>query len=328
VSPFIFLLGAWLVNSVWPLIGQDGVRLFSVPLFCFAGTAVGALALSPWLLRGGRWRRALDPGLARPLLVMAICNSAASLIYLKALLYTSPANASVMAQSEVLYSALLSAWLLKERIGSGQALASLLVLAGTGLIMAQDLGSPRWKGDLMILLTPWIYQVSHVCAKRLPRDLDPILLSGTRLGYGLLVLAPLAVWSLAHGGNWTWSREGCRLLLAQGIVMNALSLVCWYGAILRMDLAKATAFLLSYPALTMLFSWAWGRERISGPQLAGLAVTMAGAGWLTRITLAAGDQRSALTAPATSGWTKSSAVSVTSTPVVAQPTAFWTRLFT
>ena len=37
--------------------------------------------------------------------------------------------------------------------------------------------------------------------------------------------------------------------------MNALALLLWYAAILRMDLAKATAFLLSYPALTMLLSW-------------------------------------------------------------------------
>ena len=53
------------------------------------------------------------------------------------------------------------------------------------------------------------------------------------------------------------------------------------------DLAKATAFLLSYPALTMLASWLLGRESIHALQVAGLIVTLAGAGWLSRITLRA-----------------------------------------
>jgi len=64
-------------------------------------------------------------------------------------------------------------------------------------------------------------------------------------------------------------------------------LYLWYQAVLRLDLAKTTAFLLSYPALTMLFSWALGRETISVLQVAGLAVTLCGAWWLRRITLAA-----------------------------------------
>ncbi|MDD5657425.1 MAG: DMT family transporter, partial [Elusimicrobia bacterium] len=207
---------------------------------------------------------------------------------LQALRYTTPANAAVMAQVEILYSAALSAVLLRERIGRGQLAASLLVIAGTGLIMAHDLGSLRWKGDLMILLTPWMYQVSHVLAKRLPRDVDPALVSGTRNLFGFLLLTPISAWALLHGGRWSWSTDALCLLATQGVFMNALALLFWYGAILRMDLAKATAFLLSYPALTMLFSCGLGRERIGGAQLAGLGVTLAGAFWLSRLAARGG----------------------------------------
>ena len=82
------------------------------------------------------------------------------------------------------------------------------------------------------------------------------------------------------------------------MLLNALALVFWYSAILRMDLAKATAFLLSYPALTMLFSCALGRERVCALQVAGLAITLAGAYWLSRITLRAQSERAPAPEPA------------------------------
>jgi drug/metabolite transporter (DMT)-like permease len=285
VPPFAALLSCWLLNAFWPIIGQSGLSRYSTPLFFHAGMLLGLLCMLPWLAAGGRWRRALSLPVALPLLVMGTLSCSASLIYLQALRYTTPANAAVMAQVEVLYSALLSAWLLREAIGSAQIWASLLVVAGTGLIMAHDLGSLRWKGDLMILLTPWMYQVSHVFAKRLPKDLDPILISGTRNFFGLFILAPFSAWALLHGGRWSWSPDALAVVAVQGVFMNALALLTWYAAILRMDLAKATAFLLSYPALTMLFSWALGREQVHPVQVAGLAVTLAGAYWLSRITM-------------------------------------------
>ena len=293
MPPFAALLGCWLLNAFWPIIGQGGLRHYSTPLFFHAGMLLGLAATLPWLLAGGRWRRAASPSVGLPLLAMGVLSCSASLVYLQALRYTTPANAAVMAQVEILYSAALSSWLLKEGIGARQMAASLLVVAGTGLIMAHDLGSVRWKGDLMILLTPWMYQVSHVIAKRLPKDLEPVLISGTRNFFGLFILAPFSAWALLHGGRWSWSADALGILALQGLLMNALALLLWYGAILRMDLAKATAFLLSYPALTMLFSWVMGRERIYPVQVAGLAVTLVGAFWLSRISLAAQERRRA-----------------------------------
>ena len=100
-------------------------------------------------------------------------------------------------------------------------------------------------------------------------------------------MAPFCAWSVARGGAWTWSGEGLRLLFIQGLFMSCLNFVLWYMAILKMDLAKATAVLLSYPALTLVFSWALGKETIAPIQIAGLAVTMTGAYWITTLLLKA-----------------------------------------
>jgi drug/metabolite transporter (DMT)-like permease len=285
VPPFATLVACWLINAFWPLVGQDGLRYFSTPVFFHLGLIIALAVLSPWVVRGGGWRPLLAWRTGSTLLLIGALSCTASLIYLEALRYTTAANAAVMAQIEVLYSAGLAAWLLRERIGPRQAAASLLVVAGTALIMGHDLGSLRWKGDLMILATPWMYQLSHVFIKRLPEDLSPVQLVGGRMFYGIIFLLPFTLWHLTGEPRWSWSRPALGILALQGVCMTALGMLSWYATIRRMDLAKATAFLLSYPALTMLFSWTLGRESISGVQVLGLAVTLGGAYWLSRLAL-------------------------------------------
>jgi drug/metabolite transporter (DMT)-like permease len=219
---------------------------------------------------------------------MGLLSGLATAIYITALNYTTPVNAVILAQIEVFYSVLLSARFLGERPTLKQSLASLLVVAGTALIVLHDLRSPRWRGDLMILATPWMYQVSHVFSKKLPPDLDAMTLSGGRVFYGLITMLPLAAWSLWRGASWSWETPALGLLLAQGLLMSSLNFVLWYVAIRGMELAKATTMLLSYPALTLVFSWGLGREQIRAVQIAGLACTFAGALWTARLSLARG----------------------------------------
>jgi drug/metabolite transporter (DMT)-like permease len=77
------------------------------------------------------------------------------------------------------------------------------------------------------------------------------------------------------------------MLLLQGALLSSLNFILWYAAIRRLPLSRATTILLSYPALTLLFSWLLGREAIQAVQLAGLACTFAGALWTARLTVAA-----------------------------------------
>ena len=284
MTPLAALIIAWAVTALWPLLGAAGMRHYSGGLFASAGLVVGLAAMSPWLLAEGRWRKILSRRNAPSLAAMGLSSGAATIIYISALAHTTPANAAIVAQVEVLYSAALSAWLLGERPTLQQTLAALLIMSGTGLVVLTDLSSPRWKGDLMILATPWLYQLSHIAAKRLPRDLDALTLSGGRVFYGILTMAPFCLWSLSHGGRWSWSPEALRLLLAQGLLMSSLNFVLWYMAIRRMELSKATTFMLSYPALTLIFSWALGHEAIHGVQITGLACSFAGAAWTASLT--------------------------------------------
>lgn len=298
LSPLAALLIDWVVTALWPLIGALGMRHYNGLLFSAAGLLVGLAVLAPVLAAGGRWRRIFAPDVAPSLAAMGFFSGLATAIYISALAYTTPANAAIMAQVEVLYSALLCAWLLGERPTLKQAAATLLVLIGTGLIMFRDLSSPRWRGDLMILATPWMYQVSHIFSKRLPKDLDAWTLSGGRVLFGLLTMAPLCAWAVARGARWSWEPAALGVLALQGVFMSSTNFVLWYLAIRRMDLTQATSIMLSYPALTLLFSWAVGHERAHGLQIAGMLVTMAGATWTSRLVVEAQRERVEGAAPA------------------------------
>jgi drug/metabolite transporter (DMT)-like permease len=287
MPPLPALLLDWVITALWPLVAKSGTRLYSGVLFAMGGLVIGTTLISPWLFAQGRLKRIFSRRMAPSLFMMGTFSGIASVIYISATAYTTPANAAIMAQIEVIYSALLCAYFLREKITGQQIAASALVMGGAAIIMSKDLTSVRWKGDLMILATPWMFQVSHIFSKRLPKDLDPVTATAGRLIFGVAAMTPFAVWAWARGGAWTWSAEGVRLLIIQGIFMSCLNFVLWYMAILRMDLAKATAILLSYPALTLVFSWALGAEPISGVQVAGLVVTMSGAYWMTMLLLKA-----------------------------------------
>ena len=286
--PLAALVVDWILNALWPLIAASGLRYYSGISFMWAGLVIGLVVLSPWLFARGRWRRILDRDIAPSLLVTGFFSGLATAIYIVALHYTTPVNAVIIAQIEVLYSALISAHFLHERLTFKQSLASILVVGGTALIVLHDLRTPRWRGDLMILATPWMYQLSHVFSKRLPADLDAMTLTGGRVFYGLLATIPLFAWALLRGGAWSWEPAALRILVVQGVLMSSLNFFLWYVAIRGMPLSKATTMLLSYPALTLVFSWGLGREPIRAVQIAGLACTFAGALWTARLSLAQG----------------------------------------
>ena len=284
MTPLAALIVDWAITALWPLIGAFGMRYYSGALFTTGGLVIGLAVMSPWLLARGRWRRLFSRDTAPSLAMMGLCSGGATVIFISALAHTTPANAAIVAQVEVLYSAALTAWLLGERPSLKLGLAASLVMGGTALVMLHDLSSPRWKGDLMILCTPWLYQVSHIFAKRLPRDLDALTLSGGRVVYGILAMAPVCLWTLSHGARWSWAPGALGILATQGLLMSSLNFVLWYMAIRHMELSKATTFMLSYPALTLLFSWGLGREPIQAVQLAGLACSFSGAAWTARLT--------------------------------------------
>ncbi|MDD5304188.1 MAG: hypothetical protein PHS14_13900, partial [Elusimicrobia bacterium] len=77
MTPIAALVLDWAITALWPLIGAFGMRHYSGALFATAGLVIGLIAMSPWLLAGGRWRRVLSRRVAPSLALMGLCSGAA-----------------------------------------------------------------------------------------------------------------------------------------------------------------------------------------------------------------------------------------------------------
>jgi drug/metabolite transporter (DMT)-like permease len=280
-------LGAiWLtvcINSFMPVLGFLAAGRISPPLFALAGSALGFACFLPWIIKNKMFPVYFRRDLWPRLLAVGFFGSALPIAALVlALRYTTPANAAILGQVEAVYTVILSRLFLREKISLSQLFGTSLVLAGTLLIAFKERFTMRWTGDLIVLVVPLMYQISHLFSKRLPKDLSHVFVASARTLFATLGILPVfALGFFMPVASFEPSLELLGIVLAWGLVLTALNNVLWYKAILNMDLSKATAIVLSYPVLTALISHSLGIEKIQAYQLIGLGLALAGAYWVT-----------------------------------------------
>ena len=280
-------LGAiWLnvcINSFIPIFGYLAAGRISPVLFAFLGSALGFASFIPWIIRNGALKEYFSPGLVFSLLGIGFFGSALPIIGLiSALKYTTPANAAIIGQIEAIYSIILSGIFLREKICARQLAGTALVLAGTMLIVLKERFTFRWTGDLIVMAVPLSYQISHLISKKLPGGISHVFVASARTLFASLSILPLFAAGFFTPVFHIQPDLGTFAIVAVwGVILTALNNVLWYKAILNMDLSKATAIVLSYPVLTALLSAAFGMEKIQVYQMAGLALALAGAYWVT-----------------------------------------------
>jgi drug/metabolite transporter (DMT)-like permease len=283
MSPLVSLWSGWILFAIYPLVGAVAAGIISPLLLTWLGAGVGILFFIPYLIRTKIFRQFFDRRLVLPLLIMGFIGSILpTLLFLGALQYTTPANMAILAQIEVVYSIIIARILLKEKISLSQLGGTALVVFGTILILMKERYSPRLIGDLMVLAAPIMFQISHVVAKKLPKQLTPSFIGSARAFYAFFSAIPVVLLTLVFGGF--FFKPGLKtvfVILIWGIGLNGLSLLLWYKAVRYMDLAKATAIILSYPVMTFILSAVLGFEKVHTYQFIGLICSMAGAYWVT-----------------------------------------------
>lgn len=283
IPPLAALWLSVLINSLFPIFGYLAAERIAPVLYVFAGSAIGFLCFVPWIARNRVFPMYFRPGLWPRLFAVGFFGTALPIALLvTALKYTTPANAAILCQIEVVYALLLSRIFLKEKISASQAAGTFLVLAGTLLIALKERFTVRWTGDLIVLAVPLFYQVSHLFSKKLPKGLSPAFVGSARALFAALGILPLLLPAMSGQAElFTPSLGLLGIVLAFGVVLIAVNNVLWYRALFSMDLSKATAIVLSYPVFTSVISHSLGMESLHAYQLAGLVMALAGAYWVT-----------------------------------------------
>ncbi len=284
MTPLLAAWVCWAIVGLSPIAGKYAVGVISPAVLVCLGTVIGVLYFTPWITRNRKWGELLSPKTCWKFLFIGTFGTALPFtISLIALHYTTPGNAAILQQSELLYSLLFAGLFLKEFPSRQQLLGSALIVAGVLIILVKEQYTPRWTGDLLIVGSTWMLQAGSTVAKKLPQHLDYRVIGMAR---NLFALPALAVILAAM---WVWGepfvlKPNARMFAVlgyTGLFKYGLAMVVWYKAIRALDLSKVTAIYLSYPVLSLVISALLGLESVSTHQFAGLALTLAGAYWVS-----------------------------------------------
>jgi drug/metabolite transporter (DMT)-like permease len=174
--------------------------------------------------------------------------------------------------------------LLKERVNSRQIIATLFIILGTLLVVYQGTSTWTW-GDILVLLTPICYQISHFFSKRLlnKTDLNPLFIATGRTLYGGIFLFLLSQLAGIHEIAILAKHNMLSLFIFYGIVVYALSYLTFYEAIKRINLSKASAIISVYPAVSILLAWFILKEVPDWYQLTGFFIILLGIFYLSQV---------------------------------------------
>ena len=283
-SPLASAWVCWAIVGLSPVAGKYAVGVISPALLVFLGTLTGVLYFTPWITKNKKWGELLAPETRLKFLFIGTFGTALPFtISLIALHYTTAGNAAILQQSELFYSLLFAAVFLKEFPSKAQLAGSALIVAGVLIILIKEQYTPRWTGDLLIVGSTWMLQAGSTVAKKLPKNLDHRVISMARNLFALPALVVIlgVMWLLKENFTLVPNAQMFSVLAYTGIFNYGLAMVVWYKAIRALDLSKVTAIYLSYPVLSLLISAVLGLEIPTVYQLIGLAVTFAGAYWVS-----------------------------------------------
>jgi len=187
---------------------------------------------------------------------------------------TSGINASLLLQSEPLYSALIGYFILKESVGKRQLFAMILIIFGMSVILYNGTLAINY-GDILILLAPLGWQISHTLVKKVIKKIGTYVIVTGRFLYAFPVFLVL---STAFGANQfevLIQPFYLSLILFIG-VSEALGYILWVEAIRRINLSKATTLVSPYPILSVIFAWLILSELPSIYQVTGLISVIIG----------------------------------------------------
>ena len=280
IAPVFAIWIAWFATAANLVISKAAVPYVTSALFILLACAVASVCFLPYIRQTGGWKILLDKKVWPQCLAMGTFGTALPMtIFMIALNYTTPVNGAILNQFEIIYSLILSAILLKERPTVRQIGGSLLILLGVGLLLWQAGTTVQLKGDLMIIGCLWMFQLSHICAKKLPAQMPPQLIAAARALFAMPALLVLVIYLALFQGPLVFESNATlwSMLVLCAVVNYFLGNTFWYQAIRHMDLSKATAIILSYPVMTFVLAVLLGQDKITAVKVLGMILAIGGA---------------------------------------------------
>jgi drug/metabolite transporter (DMT)-like permease len=256
VGPAAIVAGRWLVT---------------------AGLVVGLLARGQGL---GTFVSALQRDWRRLLMLSLVGVSLLYGLQVAGQARTTAINTGLLANMVPIFTALLAAILLGERLRPAGWAGIFLALAGAWMVSAGGLqlqvSAESALGDAMVLLSALSASLYFVLGKDLLRAYPPLIVTAAAAVLGAATLLPIA---LAEGSwrNLTWSSALAVLVL--GIGPGLLANLWWWETAEWLDASRAAIYVNIIPVITLTLAVLLLNETVGAVQLAGASLVLAGV-WL------------------------------------------------
>jgi drug/metabolite transporter (DMT)-like permease len=189
--------------------------------------------------------------------------------------------ASLLVATAPVFSVLLAAGLLGERVNRGTVAGSVVAIAGAALIAVAGGGPTRpHAGAVVVLGAALVQGVYHVASKPLLARYSGREVACYAMWTGTLLLAPLAPATVRAVASAPATATVCAAYL--GLLPSALGFVVWGYAVARLPLAASTAALYLVPPVALAVAFAWLGETPHPVELLGGLISVAGVALINR----------------------------------------------
>jgi drug/metabolite transporter (DMT)-like permease len=238
-------LGIWAMAATAFLWSSAGlfIKVIDWNPFAIAGTRslISSLVILAYLRRPKfHW--------SLPQVGAALASAATMLLFVSANKTTSAANAILLQYIGPVFTAIIGAWILKERARLEHWVAFLFVAVGMVLLFMDKLGGGRLLGNILAVLSGLVFSFYYIFM-RWQKDGSPLesillahwLTAGIGLGVALFLPRPV----------FTWQAAGAIAML--GIFQVGISAVLFTAAIRRIPAVFANLIAVIEPVFNPLW---------------------------------------------------------------------------
>ena len=264
-------------------VGFSKALVIVFPVFLLAGLrfAIAAVAMAPWLRRPAG-EAVLDPrGRRLVFLESFFGNFLFSIFMLYGMRQSSALAAGVIMAALPAVVALLSWLMLGERIGARIGAAIACAITGIALVAlardaAGELASGSLAGSALLLAAVTCEALYVVIGKKLTASLSPKRISALINLWGLVLVAPLALWQLVDFSPRYIDGSYWALLFVYAIAASVVTVWLWMTGMRHVPAASAGIFTVFLPVSAAAVGVAFYGERFTAMQVAAFALALGG----------------------------------------------------
>jgi drug/metabolite transporter (DMT)-like permease len=183
-------------------------------------------------------------------------------------------TASLLVAIAPVFSVLLAAAFLGEKLRARTVLGSVIAIAGAAVIAVAGGKTGVSLSALVVLAAALVQGVYHFASKPLLARYTGMEVACYAMWTGTMLLIPFAPDALGRLGHAPGSAVGAAIYL--GLLPSALGFVVWGYALARFTVAVSTAALYLVPPVTLLVAFVWLGEVPLPVELVGGLISIAG----------------------------------------------------